>query len=158
MVKRIYALVVVLVLAAAIIGSIQAFYKVSPEEKELGQEQEREQEQGQEQVHHQGDTATDDTLTEEESLRIAQEFVLKSPTYKFDGGGLTHIETKSLNPSCWVFVFEFTSRHAGYGNRSKQMVLQVITQHTAVVSVENGKVTSAILDGQWDMINQEMIK
>ena len=97
--------------------------------------------------------------TEEESLSIAQEFVLNSPTYQYDGSQLVHIETnKGDCPSCWIFVFEFTSRKAGYGDRSKQMVAQVITQHTAYITVENGKVVIAVLDNVWDMTGQKMIE
>ncbi|MBU7044849.1 MAG: hypothetical protein HXS54_00315 [Theionarchaea archaeon] len=97
--------------------------------------------------------------TEEESLSIAQEFVLNSPTYQYDGSELVHIETiKGDCPSCWIFVFEFTSRKAGYGDRSKQIVAQVITQHTAYITVENGKVVTAVLDSVWDMIGQKMIE
>lgn len=99
------------------------------------------------------------TYTEEESLNIAREFVVNSSTYKFDGEELRHVETIPGECStCWVFVFEFTSRHAGYGDRSKQMLIQVMTKHTAKVTVENGKVMSAVLDDVWDMINEEMIK
>jgi len=97
--------------------------------------------------------------TEEESLEIARKFVLTSPTYTFDGEGLKHVKTITLRcPYCWEFIFEFTSRHAGYGDRSGQMVAQVITQHTARVSVESGEVNSAVLDDKWDMIDQKMIE
>ncbi len=96
--------------------------------------------------------------TEEESLEIAEKFVLDDSTYTFDGEGLTHTGTEALQcPSCWEFTFEFTSRQAGYGDRSDQMVAQVITPHVAKVTVENGKVTRAVLDDEWDMIDEEMI-
>ena len=61
-------------------------------------------------------------------------------------------------PGCWVFIYTFDSRHAGYGDRSDQMLAQVITPHKASVGVEQGKVGRAILDGEWDMIAQEMTK
>lgn len=97
--------------------------------------------------------------TEEESLEIARKFVSKSPTYTYDGEGLRHTETqKGGCDSCWVFTFTFTSRSAGYGDRTGQMVAQVITPHTAGVTVEYGKVTRAVLDEQWDMIDQEMVE
>ncbi len=60
-------------------------------------------------------------------------------------------------PSCWEFTFEFDSRHAGYGDRTGQVLAQVITPHRAVVTVEEGEVTSAVMDGKWDMLRQEMI-
>ncbi len=106
-----------------------------------------------------GESPIEESSPEAESLEIAREFVLKSPTYRFDGENLTYIETLTAKcPNCWVFIFEFTSRKAGYGDRSKQQVAQVITQHTAEVTVENGKVTAAVLDDVWDMINQKMIE
>lgn len=96
--------------------------------------------------------------TEAESLEIARKFVLNSPTYKYDGGDLEYVKTQEGTcSSCWVFTFTFICRSAGYGDRSGQMVAQVITPHTAYISVENGKVTKAVLDDKWDMINQEMI-
>lgn len=99
------------------------------------------------------------SYTEDESLEIAREFVLTSPTYKYDGEGLKHVDTVILRClNCWQFVFEFTSRSAGYGDRSGQMVAQVITHHTAEVTVESGEVTSAVLDDTWDIITQEQIK
>ncbi len=101
------------------------------------------------------------TYTEEESKEIARDFVEASPTYKFDGYNLTHKET--LYPEvvnctdCYGFVFEFESRHAGYGNRTGKMLAQVITPHEAHVTVKSGEVTSALLDNKWGMVNQTFL-
>ena len=137
--NRIYMIVVVFAIAVTVISSIQAFYV--PLNK-VGEE-----------------FLSANEVTEEESLDIAREFVLNSPTYRFDGENLVHVETLALRcPSCWQVVFKFTCRHAGYGDRSKLKVLQVITEHTAVVTVVEGEVTEAVLDGTWDMINQAVIQ
>lgn len=94
-------------------------------------------------------------ITEAESKEIAREFVENSPTYQFDGFDLEYNQTVVLRcPYCWMFVFEFKSRHAGYGNRTGQVLAQVITPHTAVVTVINGTITSAVLDDRWDMLTQ----
>lgn len=94
-------------------------------------------------------------VTEAESKEIARVFIENSSTYQFDGFDLEYRETYVLRcPYCWMFTFEFTSRHAGYGNRTGQMLAQVITPHTAIVSVEQGEVTYATLDGTWDMLTQ----
>jgi len=80
------------------------------------------------------------------------------PTYRFDGFDLEYKET--LYPevaNCWAFVFEFKSRHAGYGDRTGKVLAEVITHHKALVYVKNGEVTSAVLDGKWDMINQRFL-
>ena len=99
-------------------------------------------------------------VSEEESLSIANNFLKNSPTYKFDGleDTLKHKETLTLRcPYCWQFIFTFDSRHAGYGNRTGQMLAQVITPHTARITVQKGEVTSAILDKEWNMLQQEKI-
>ena len=98
--------------------------------------------------------------TEEESLKIARQFLKNSLTYKFDGieETLKHQETLKLRcPYCWQFIFTFDSRQAGYGNRTGQMLAQVITPHTARITVQKGEVTSAILDKEWNILQQEKI-
>jgi len=94
-------------------------------------------------------------------LSLAEEFIRKSPTFQFDGieESLTLVET--LYPdikNTWQFLFQFESRQAGYGDRTGQMLAQVITPHEAIITVEDGQVKSAILDNQWDMVNQKLLK
>jgi hypothetical protein len=98
-------------------------------------------------------------ITEADSREIARAFVENSPTYQFDGFDLAYNQTVVLRcPYCWMFVFEFTSRHAGYGDRTGQVLAQVITPHTASVTVVQGNVTSATLDGTWDMLKQMPVR
>ncbi len=111
-------------------------------------------------------------VTEEEARQLAEEFVRNSPTFVFDGIEETlelvetaGVATGTVSPEIdevspvegWAFTFSFESRHAGYGDRTGQMLAQVITPHLAVVTVQVGEVTSAVMDGRWDMVKQEMI-
>ena len=99
-------------------------------------------------------------VSEEESREIAEEFVEDSPTFVFDGieDSLVLTDTLTLQgPYCWQFVFEFDSSHAGYGDRTGLTLAEVITPHQAVVTVEQGEVTDAVLDGEWDMLSQETL-
>lgn len=94
-----------------------------------------------------------------ESRTVAENFIKNSPTYRFDGFDLRHVETITLRcPFCWEFVFEFQSRHAGYGDRTGKILLQVITEHKARIVVDHGKVVSAILDEKWDELNQGFLE
>lgn len=100
-------------------------------------------------------------MTREESQRIAEEFVRNSPTFSFDGIEDTLRLTDTLTarcPCCWVFTFEFDSRHAGYGDRTGQVLAQVITPHRAAVAVEQLEITSAVMDEKWDMIKQGVVE
>jgi len=72
-----------------------------------------------------------------------------SSTFAFDGIEDTLRLTNILTArclSCWVFIFEFESRHAGYGKRVGQIVVQVITPHKAAIGVEQGEIKSAVMD------------
>jgi hypothetical protein len=95
--------------------------------------------------------------SQEGSRKIALEFMQLEATYRFDGIP----DTLKLTPTTsvaegWRFTVQFDSRHAGYGNRTGQALTEVITSHIAEVTVQAGQVTSAIMDGQWDMINQRI--
>ena len=106
-----------------------------------------------------GDSDGFTPVTEEESQRLAEDYLVSSPTFVFDGieDTLRLVETHPmLCPFCWEFEFEFQCRHAGYGDRSGQAVAEVITPHTARILVQEGEVVHAIMDDRWDMMNQEM--
>jgi hypothetical protein len=105
-------------------------------------------------------TATTTTPTATETpQQIAEDFVKAEATYVFDGMPET-LELTGSNTGTlpWTFTFGFDSRHAGYGDRTGGMLAQVITRHTAVITVENGKVTLAVMDGVYDMFNQKFLK
>ena len=91
----------------------------------------------------------------EESQQVAEEFVRKEATFQFDGipETLKVISTTSMGDG-WKFTIEFDSHQAGYGNRSGQALAEVITRHTTEITVQSGQVSTAIMDGQWDMIKQ----
>jgi hypothetical protein len=98
--------------------------------------------------------------TEEEARELAEKFMKNGPTFTFDGieDTLKLTETLYLDiENAWQFVFTFDSRHSGYGDRTGQMLAQVITPHEATIIVEKGEIVSALMDGKWDMIFQEFV-
>jgi hypothetical protein len=97
--------------------------------------------------------------TEKRSEDLARDFVEKSPTFVFDGiaDTLKHVSTEKMGEATWRFTYEFQCRHGGYGDRSGQMVTQAITPHQAVIIIERNKVSSAVMDGKWDMLEQKML-
>jgi hypothetical protein len=99
-------------------------------------------------------------VSEEESLRIAEDFVKHSSTFAFDGieGSLRLMERLDSDLKyAWTFVFKFESKQAGYGDRTGQMLAEVITPHEAVVTVECGEVKTAVMDGRWDMLSEKFL-
>jgi len=99
-------------------------------------------------------------ISQEESQEIARQYVINEPTFVFDGMGetLALVSSTTLKcPYCWEFAYQFDCRQSGYGNRTGLMVAQVITPHTATIVVQEGKGTSAVMDGSWDMMGQKLI-
>lgn len=94
-----------------------------------------------------------------ESQKVAEEFVRNDPTFVFDGMPetlkLIGAQTRQSQTEL-VYIFEFQSRHAGYDDRTGQVLAQVITPHQAVITVQEGQVISAVMDGKWDMLTQKM--
>ena len=93
----------------------------------------------------------------EGSQRVAEEFVRLETTFRFDGipESLEVTSTTSVGNG-WKYTIEFDSRHPGWGNRSGQALAEVITHHVAEITVQARLVTTAIMDGEWDMINQRI--
>jgi len=95
---------------------------------------------------------------EKKAIQIAKDFILNAPTFKFDGipdsvntGQVTVLES---DPVQYLVEIKFESANAGYGDRTNQGVNTVITPHIAIVKVVNNNIIQAVIDGQWDEIEQ----
>ena len=94
--------------------------------------------------------------TEDGAVDIAKGFLLSCPTFRFDGipNSMKVINVTTLrSPWTWAVQLSFSCAHSGYGNRVGQILLQVITPHVMRVVVQEGKVTSAVIDETWDELN-----
>lgn len=97
-------------------------------------------------------------MAPEDMQVIAEELVRISDTFLFDGieESLKLVSVQAgPQPDSWTFTFEFQSRHAGYGDRTDEVLAQVITPHRVVINVEKDEITSAVMDGQWDILAGE---
>jgi opacity protein-like surface antigen len=99
------------------------------------------------------------TLDESQIKELAALWIRESPTYKYDGSDLrfvTYIQQESY-PVRHVLTWTFTSSHAGYGDRSGKVTAQLITEHTIIITIIDGRVDSAVIDGKWDEKGQFLI-
>ena len=98
-------------------------------------------------------------VTFEESQQIATDFVSTTSTYKYDGSGLNLKSSVALKcPYCWEFKFSFDCAQAGFGDRKDKISAQVITPHELIITVDQGVVVAAVIDGTYDEINGKYIK
>jgi hypothetical protein len=97
--------------------------------------------------------------TEDQAILIATQFLKNSPTFQFDGieDTIELVEVYTIRmPYTWSIALKFTSRNAGYGDRSGEMVATVLTEHTMVIVVSVGEVISAVTDGAYDELTSTM--
>jgi len=99
--------------------------------------------------------APDESLVKE----LAENWILRSPTYAYDGSGLAFVSyvPQESYPARHVLTYHFTSSHAGYGDRSDILSAQVITSHTIQITVADGNVVAAVTDERWDEMGQFML-
>ncbi|MEW6588204.1 MAG: hypothetical protein AB1299_03455 [Thermoproteota archaeon] len=99
---------------------------------------------------------------ESPQVQIAKDFVVSSPTFAFDGmpDTLTVLDEVILEPFSeqYVITIGFTSLHGGYGDRADQIVTQALTPHEIIITVVENEVVSAVIDGKWDELNQQILE
>lgn len=105
--------------------------------------------------------AAPDTDTGGSATEAARRFLLeKSPTYLYDGipDQVSTGSLVSLGDRGWEVTLLFTSRTAGYGDRSGQMTAQVLTNHSIrIVVAPDDSITSAVIDSFWNDLSQKQL-
>ena len=86
----------------------------------------------------------------------ASKFIMNEGTYAFDGidGTLKMAGSEKISdvPLVWEMTLTFDSAHEGYGNRAGKALMKWNTPHTVQLVVANDEVSSALMDGKWDMV------
>jgi len=97
-----------------------------------------------------------------DALKVAQKYIITSPTFAFDGDINTldteYVGTLESLPVQYMIKIAFDSAHGGYGNREGQMLTQAITHHKMDIIVSEGKIISAITDETWDEMKELFIQ
>jgi hypothetical protein len=98
-------------------------------------------------------------LDESQIKALAESWIREAPTYTYDGSGLVlvdYVQQESF-PVRHVLTYNFTSSHAGYGDRSGKVTAPVITKHTIKITIIDGTIESAIIDENWDEMGQFIV-
>jgi len=95
------------------------------------------------------------------ALGVAQKYIVTSPTFAFDGLHNTldteDISAMESDPIQYKIRIAFDSTNAGFGDRTGQMLAQVITHHKMDIIVSEGNVISAVTDDTWDELNHQYV-
>ena len=97
-------------------------------------------------------------FTDDGAVSTARSYLEGMPTFAFDGIEesieVLDIVAMESYPVQYAVTIAFECRQAGYGDRTDQMLAQVITPHEVRIVVSAGEVRSAVIDGEWDELNQ----
>jgi len=91
----------------------------------------------------------------------AIQFLESSKTFTFDGternGGFGNLAHKDELPPTYLINGRFSTDTTGFGDRTNQEVHQLKTDHNIIMKIKGPDVVYAVIDNQWDEINQEFI-
>ena len=95
-------------------------------------------------------------------IRVAEDFVRNSPTFRFDGiedtFKLESSRAIKFCPGCYEYAFYFESRHPGVGDRTGIQLRNIITPHRVVVNMTyETNVVMGVMDESWDIGRQLII-
>ena len=94
----------------------------------------------------------------DDAVKIAESYLLTCETFRFDGiKSSVTVDTVVSVQSGWKIRLNSTCAHPGYGDRTVQLLLQVISSHQIQITVQEGRVSSAIIDEKWDEVSQSLI-
>ena len=96
------------------------------------------------------------------SIRVAEEFVRNSPTFRFDGIDKTFELESSREikycPGCYEYTFYFESKHPGVGDRTGIKLRDIVSPHRVVVNLTyDTNVVMGVMDESWDIGRQLII-
>lgn len=96
-----------------------------------------------------------------DALGVAQKYIVTSPTFAFDGLPNTldveDVSVMESYPIQYKIRIAFDSTNAGFGDRTGQMLAQVMTHHKMDIIVSEGSVISAVTDDAWDELNHQYV-
>ncbi|MGY5149713.1 MAG: hypothetical protein ACW9W3_06590 [Candidatus Nitrosopumilus sp. bin_68KS] len=106
---------------------------------------------------------SDDSITEitesdlQKIIDITEQFIITGPTYSYDGITNTLeivVVSEDISDSKFLLTGTFKTLHTGYGNRVQMDLPVDITFHVIEVVIVDEKIISAVIDNQWDELNQ----
>jgi hypothetical protein len=98
--------------------------------------------------------------TEEDARNDALDFIRNAPTFSYDGvkKSLMVVDSEPAEcEGCYVVTVQFTCRNRGFGDRASLFLIHQPTDHVAVIHLQEGEITRAIIDDLWDELNQKSI-
>ncbi len=99
--------------------------------------------------------------TQDRAATMAVSMIKNSPTFTFDGiaGSIKQVSADSPdNGQTWKLQYTFKTAHPGHGDREGQVLAEVITEHSAQLTLTNCIIVSAVCDNSWDLLSNTVIQ
>lgn len=101
------------------------------------------------------------TCKQEQAVALTEQFIRNTPTFSFDGITDSIKKMKVDTPDngqTWQLTYLFKCKHAGHGDRSNQVLAEVITEHSVQVTIQGCRIVTAICDKNYDLLTNKQLK
>jgi len=92
----------------------------------------------------------------EQASAMSLSLIKSSPTFAYDGikDSIKQVKVESSdNGQTLKLLYVFKTAHPGHGDRSGEVLAQVVTEHTAQITLSKCKITSAVCDKTWNLLS-----
>jgi hypothetical protein len=99
--------------------------------------------------------------SQDQAVSLSEQFVKNTPTYTYDGvaGSVKKMSvTAAENGSVWQLSYYFKCKHPGYGDRSGQVLAEEVTEHSVQITIRACRIVTAIMDKNYDLLSNKLIK
>ena len=98
--------------------------------------------------------------SQEKASSLSLMLIENSSTFTFDGvkDSIKQVKVEPAdNGQTWKLLYIFKTSHPGHGDRTGQVLAQIMTAHAAEITVSKCKVISAVCDKTWDMLKDRQL-
>ena len=98
-------------------------------------------------------------MSKAEATQVIRDWIIRTPTFRDEGRNLEPVTVyvDSRSPQIISATYSFETVNGGYGSEDLDLV-PGSNYRTIEVTLESGIITDAIIDGRWDVLEQEFVR
>ena len=99
--------------------------------------------------------------TQDQAIGLTEQFIKNTQTYAFDGvaGSIKKMKVEALEDGkAWQLTYIFKSKYPGHGDRSDQVLVEQVTEHSVQITIRGCRIVIATCDKNYDLLTNKQLK
>jgi hypothetical protein len=99
--------------------------------------------------------------SQDQAISLTEQFIKNTQTYAFDGvaGSIKKMKVEALEDGkVWQLSYIFKAEHPGHGDRSDQVLVEQVTEHSVQITIRSCRIVTATCDKNYDLLTDKQIK